>query len=132
MLSAISILGVGIALACVCLISLFILDELAYDRMHPAPERTYLILRSSELGDGDVSYGVRTSGALAPTLRTEFPEVKHAVRTFRRNVGVIYQNRAFEEILCVADEDIFQIFKLDFRTGGQRAFLAELGGVAIT
>lgn len=52
MLSAISILGVGIALACVCLISLFILDELAFDRMHPAPDGAYLILRSSELGDG--------------------------------------------------------------------------------
>ena len=101
--SAINIVGLGIGLACIILISLFIQHELDFNTQHPHADRLYRILREFRTDDGHKTYDWRISGAVGPALIRDFPDIDTAVRTMPRTVWLQHKEKVFSSIFCLAD-----------------------------
>ncbi len=78
--SAINILGMGISLASFILITVFVMDEMKFDKYHPEGDRVfrlYTIMSSPESGE---RYTSMVQPVLATRLGGEFPEVEQTAR----------------------------------------------------
>ena len=72
--SIINISGLAVGMACVLLISLYILDELSYDTFHKNADKIYRLISAF---DGNSNPGwIGTPAPLAPALKEKFPDVE--------------------------------------------------------
>lgn len=120
--SMINISGLAIGMACCILITLFVRDELSYDRYHEKGERIYRVL------------GPRTCFPLGAVVRDAVPEVSETVRfTFKWKRLVSYKTKRFEEPAFVyADPNVFQVFSFPLIKGDPRTVLANPLSIVIT
>jgi putative ABC transport system permease protein len=116
--SLINITGLAIGIACCLLISIWVLDELSYDRFH---ENAPLLYRVEE----DQHYSGRlfhvsvTPYPLAPALIEEIPEIVDATRVVWSG-GLLfrYGEKAFFEYgIRAVDPSFFQMFTFPFVKG---------------
>jgi putative ABC transport system permease protein len=114
----INVAGLAIGLAVCMLISLWIADELRYDRFHQNMRRIYRIY----LDESATASGMRsalTPPPLAPVLKTDFPEIVGATRFGngpRRLVSIA--DRTFSETrYWHVDPDFFTMFTFPFVKG---------------
>ncbi|HXJ98960.1 MAG TPA: ABC transporter permease, partial [Gelidibacter sp.] len=80
--SAINISGLAIAMAGVILISIWIQNELSFDRFHTNEKDLYKVWNSYRSVDGHISNGDVTSAPLGNALVDEFPEVIKSARIY--------------------------------------------------
>ena len=121
--SIINLLGLTIGLMSCILISLYVLDELNFDRFHSKAERIYRIVETQASPDqGERQFGV-TVAPLGPTMAEEIPEVINYARLVRLGRMVVQygQNKFYEEFLA-ADPNFFEIFDFEFIAGGNELF----------
>ncbi|MDP6037504.1 MAG: ABC transporter permease, partial [Candidatus Latescibacteria bacterium] len=108
--SLINVLGLAVGMACCILILLYVQDELNYDRHHEKGDRIYRVLRERHVGTGSSSVNSGISGAMAPALRRDFPEVEQAVRVMDRSAFVRYKDKIFEQRICISEAPILEMF----------------------
>ena len=130
-LTAINILGLAIGMASVILIILYIQYEFSYDRHHAHANRIYGVFRVMSM-ENTTSVNPRASGALAPALKRDFPEVQEAIRVQRLDAWVQTQTRFFQQDMCVADPEIFNVFTIPFITGDPGTALTQSGSMVLT
>ncbi len=130
-LTAINILGLAIGMASVILIVLYIQYEFSYDRHHVNATRIYRVFRSVSM-ENTTSVNPRASGALAPALKRDFPEVQEAIRTQRLTTWVKTDDRFFQQDVCVADREIFNVFTIPFVIGDPGTALTQPGSIVLT
>jgi putative ABC transport system permease protein len=124
--SAINIFGLAVGMAGCLLITLFVRDELSYDRYNQKADRIFRVTAYLRFGGLDGNIG-SLPAPLAAAMQQEFPEVESAAR-FREqgNFIVRHGDRSFTESRVVfADASIFRIFTLPLRRGDPRTVLAE-------
>ncbi len=116
--TAINITGLAIGMATCLLISLFVLDELSYDRFNKKADRMVRVVFKGTM-NGEKMREATVMPPVAQTLRTDYPEVLEATRLRRRGtVRVTYQDNTFqEERLAFVDSNFFQVFTLPLRQG---------------
>lgn len=86
--SLINLGGLVLGLISCLLIGLYVLQELSYDRFHPAPGRTYRIVMDM-LGNGELkTKSAPVYPAVGPNLEAEFPEVTAFTRILPFGTGV--------------------------------------------
>lgn len=105
-----NIAGLAIGMTTVMLIALFVRHEFSYDRLHKDSHLLYRVLRETRSDQGQSTYSERLSGALGQVIREEMPEVNQVVRLHRRDAWIKYQDRVFEQIFCLADERLMEMF----------------------
>jgi putative ABC transport system permease protein len=131
--SAINLVGLSIGLATCLLISLFVLDELSYDRFHTHADRIHrVVLRGTLNGES-----IREANVMAPvasTLRATFPEVQATVRLFNTGTPrLTYGEKSFrEDQLVYADSTLFRVFTLPLRKGDPQTALTRPNTVVLT
>ncbi len=130
-LTAINILGLAIGMACVILIALYIQYEFSYDRHHANATRIYRVFRTVSM-ENTTSVNPRASGALAPALKRDFPEVQEAIRTQLLTSWVKTDDRFFQQDVCVADREIFNVFTIPFVIGDPGTALTQPGSMVLT
>lgn len=130
-LTAINILGLAIGMACVILIALYIQYEFSYDRHHVNATRIYRVIRAVSM-ENTTSVNPRASGALAPALKRDFPEVQEAIRVQRLDAWVQTQTHFFQQDMCVADPEIFNVFTIPFISGDPNTALTQSGAMVLT
>lgn len=134
--SMINIAGLAIGLTCFLLISLFISNELSYDRWNPQAERIVRPVSDIKFGGSELHMAV--SGAvIGPDVAREMPEVQAFCRL--RNYGTYLVKREgemqqnFEEReLLVADSSFFEVFPLPIIAGNPKTSLREPNTIAIS
>lgn len=134
--SMINIAGLAIGLTCFLLISLFISNELSYDRWNPQADRIVRPVSDIKFGGSELHMAV--SGAvIGPDVAREMPEVQAFCRL--RNYGTYLVKRDgemqqnFEEReLLVADSSFFEVFPLSVIAGNPKTFLQEPNTIAIS
>ncbi|MCY3869619.1 MAG: ABC transporter permease [Gemmatimonadetes bacterium] len=128
-----NIAGLAIGMTTVMLIALFVQHEFSYDRSHKDSHLLYRVLRETRSEQGQSTYSERLSGALGLVIREEMPEVNQVVRLHRRDAWIKYQDRVFEQILCLADEGLLETFHFPIHTGGPaQRVLREPGSILVT
>ena len=128
--SAINIAGLTVGLAAFLFISLWIQDELSYDRFHERADRIYRVVRADE--NGEASFA-RTAPLFAPTLRDNFPEVEQAIRIKPSGSVVRYGENLFQEnYFFFADPQVFDVFTFPLLQGNSKTALNDPYTVVIT
>jgi putative ABC transport system permease protein len=132
--SIINVLGLSIGLGSLILISLFVSDELSYDRFHENSEEIYFVGRESSFG-GNSSKGISTPYPVGSAMEEEIPEVEHAIVTLYNGSGEVSINGddfSEEERIMHASEDFFKMFSFPLKVGDPETVLADPNSVVIT
>ena len=115
----INIFGLGVGLASLLLVTLFIYDEYNFDRHHKNAGRIYRIVLDFT-SDGTVTNWAKTSAPIGQYLTGAYPEVEQVMR-LRKNPGtdlLSYDEVQFyEERLFFADSTLFNVFDLELKSG---------------
>jgi putative ABC transport system permease protein len=131
--SLINILGLSSGVACCLLLSLYVREELSYDRHHTRLSDLYRI--DSDLNE----YGklASVSPPIAMTLREEIAEVESAVRIvpppgvvqslIKRGDDVFYESDGY-----LADSTLFDVFTYEFKEGSEKDALTQPNTVVIS
>ncbi len=77
--SAINIAGLAIGMAAAMLIFLWVQNEVSYDRFYKDTDRSY-VLYSRDMNNGQLDVWNRVPALMAPTLKSDYPEVENAAR----------------------------------------------------
>lgn len=117
--SFINIIGVAIGLACFLLLTLYVKDELSYDRHNVNADRIYRLSRTFLSKDGTESLRLgHAAPPFGPLIRQDFPETEQVVRMLETGGLVRYGEHVFnEEHMYAAEENIFKVFTFNILQG---------------
>ncbi len=115
----INITGVAVGLACFLLITLYVKDELSYDRYNTNADRIYRVSRTFLSSEGTPSLRLaQAAPPFGPLLKQDFPEAEQVVRTLNSDGLVRYGEHSFnEENMYFADGTLFKVFDFDLVSG---------------
>jgi putative ABC transport system permease protein len=123
--SAINILGLSIGVATCLLISLYIFNELSFDKFNTKADRIYRIDADIKFGENPQALAVNPD-PMAATLVKEFPEVESAVRF--RDYGSSLVKKGNQNIketrIIYTDSSVFDVFTLPFLEGQAKGALS--------
>jgi putative ABC transport system permease protein len=136
--AVVNLLGLAVGMACFILISLWIRDELSYDRFHARKDRLYqvMIIHPNGIHDPNSPY------ALAPTLASEYPEIEAQTRIFElgaiRTCSFRHQSpgrppaQFYENQVILVDPAFFSMFSFPFKLGDSETALRTPSSVVIS
>ncbi len=125
MTTAINVLGLALALTGSILITMFIQDELSYDRYHENADSIYRVTRNFLSSDGNVALHLgHTAPGFGPLLANDFSDIQEVARILRSGMtlGTIDENRSFKENIAVenlyyAEPSVFTVFTIPIVAG---------------
>src|SRR5689334_19323867 len=112
--SLINIIGLATGLTCFILITLYVSDELSFDRYNEKADRIYRINSFIKLGGSELRLAV-ASDPMGAVLKKDFPQVEEYVRFYNSNGSKsIRKGNEFinENAVTHADSTLFRVFTL--------------------
>jgi putative ABC transport system permease protein len=131
--SAINIVGLALGLASTMLISLYVLDELSFDRFHEKADQIVRVVLRGTMQGGKINEA-HVMPPVGPTLKADYPEVLAATR-FRQigSPNVFIGEKPFTgDRITFADSTLFQVFTLPLIEGNAKKALVAPNTVVIT
>jgi putative ABC transport system permease protein len=131
--SLINISGLTVGITCFILIMLYIKYELSFDSFHKNSDRIYRVALHLPTWNyrGSTEFS-KTTGALAPALMAEFPEVIYATRINGGSGAISYKRNSFNEEGIYADENFFNVFSHPLIVGDEETALKDPFSIVIT
>ncbi len=129
--SLINVLGLSLGIGCCLLLSLYIQDELSYDKHQKGLDNLYTIV--TNMGE---FVNATTSPPVALTMRDEIPEIESAVRIINPpgvSLNLIkYEDKLFYETNgFIADSSLFEVLTYDLIKGNAKKALVDANSVVI-
>lgn len=123
--SFINIIGVAIGLACFLLLTIYVKDELSYDRHNTNADRIYRLSRTFLSKDGTESLRLgHAAPPFGPLIKQDFPQVEEVTRMLETDAIVRYGEHLFnEENLYAAEANLFKVFTFDVIQGNPASAL---------
>lgn len=132
--SIINIVGLAIGLCCFLLITIYVLDELNYDRYNKNVERIFRISSSLKFG-GDEQRISQTSDMMGASLKSDYPVVEEYTRIYTSSGSkLVKKGNEFinESDVAHVDSTFFNVFTLPAISGDTKTALNEPNTVVIT
>lgn len=132
--SFINVVGLAVGLACCLLISLYVKDELSYDRYHEKADRIFKVVTDARTPE-KTSHFALTPAPLAEALVRDFPEVETTTRLFTfYGEGLIQygEQRFTEPGIYFGDSTFFAVFSIPLRRGDTKTALAAPNTVVLS
>jgi len=109
--SFINITGLAIGIACCLLITIWVLDELSYDKFHENATTLYRVEENQDYS-GRQFHVYQTPHPLAPALKEEIPEIKKATRYVQSGGLLMRQGEMafFEDYIWAVDPSFLHMF----------------------
>lgn len=134
--SLIKIISLSVGMVCFSIISLFVYQELRYDRFHKNPEQVYRVVKDFVNDDGSTIPDATTPPAFAPALQRELPEIAFTTRLFpnwgRKYLMRYSDIRSYEEGVMRIDSSFFNVFTFPFVKGDQESAIANPNFIILT
>ena len=131
----INVTGLAIGILCCVFTTLYVLDELRYDRFHEDADEMYRITLDLSFGDQETRSAL-SAVPVAPTMVRDLPAVEQATRLWRDTSGrmtVRYQDQAFlEDRVLFADSNVFDVFSFPLLRGNPATALQNPYTIVIT
>ncbi len=145
--SFINIFGLALGVTCCLLLSLYIWDEMSYDKHHKRANDLYRIVTNFQSGSVVDRVGA-TSAPIAMTIKNEVPEVEAAVRILnppgvkeyfttgdkekaqslmRYKNNLFYENDGF-----LADSTLFDVFTYELKEGYSKNALDQPNSIVLS
>lgn len=145
--SFINIFGLALGVTCCLLLSLYIWDEMSYDKHHKRANDLYRIITNFQSGSVVDRVG-STSPPIAMTIKDEIPEVEAAVRILnppgvkeyfttgekeKAQSLMRYKNNLFyESDGFLADSTLFDVFTYELKEGYPKKALVQPNSVVLS
>jgi putative ABC transport system permease protein len=132
--SLINIIGLASGLACFILITLYITDELSYDRYHEKADRTYRINSDIRFGGTDLNMAV-SADPMGATLKKDYPQVEQFTRIYASEGSKLFKKDNVyitEDRVVYADSTLFDVFTFPAVAGNTKTALNEPNTVVVT
>ncbi|MBN9386116.1 MAG: ABC transporter permease [Chitinophagaceae bacterium] len=132
--SIINIVGLALGLAVCLLISLFVIDELSYDRYNDKADRIFRVVSDIHI-NGNGNNSVFTPSPMGPALVKDYPAIQAAVRIRPIQGGVLVRKGAdtwMESNAVLADPSLFDVFTLPLLAGDRHTALAAPNSLVIS
>ncbi len=130
---SINIIGLALGIASCLIITLFVVDELSYDRYNENADEIVNVVFRGKVNGEEIKEGA-IMAPVAKTLKQEFPEVLDATRI--RNIGtpkITVDNQSYrEDKFAYVDTNFFNVFTLPIIEGDIKNPLQELNTAVIT
>ena len=133
--SFINIFGLTLGLTCFLLISLYVFDELTYDRFHKNSNNIYRVVETKVSPEGKESKVSSVGYKIGEQSPVSIPEVKKAARftTFgRTNVSDPASTNTFYESYTIADPEFLEVFDFKLIEGNRATALTAPRSVILT
>jgi putative ABC transport system permease protein len=116
--SLINIAGFAIGMACCLLILIDVRQETSYDNYHQDGKRVYRIVQDIRTDTANRIFAP-ISPMVAPTLKSDFPQVEQAARVLPANNRLVKRGNVFfyEDRFVWADQEIFEVITIPFING---------------
>ncbi|TWI98091.1 putative ABC transport system permease protein [Mucilaginibacter frigoritolerans] len=131
--SAINILGLALGLAVCLLITLFVSDELGYDKYNSNADRVYRVNSDFKV-NGSVFNDRESPAAMAGTLMKDYPQIEQATR-LKDNGKVLVKKgdqALFEPNWFFGDANLFDVFTVQMIAGNKKNALKEPHSIVIS
>ena len=134
-ISAINLFGLTVGLTSCLLITVYILNELSYDRYNKNAKNIYRVTRDFNNKEGVVSLRLST---VAPPfgyyLPTDFPEIQKMTRLLDDGISPLrYKEKLFnEKDVFFADENLFDVFTIKVLKGNPATALRDPFSIMLT
>ena len=136
--SIINIAGLAIGIACVVLITLYVRDELKFDRFFKNADRIYQVNLDGMMG-GQGGLLSNTPPSVGPALQRTFPEIAAFTRFYVMGNEVISngaesktQNHFTEKKLLAVDSNFLQVFDYAISEGNASTCLQKTHAIVLT
>lgn len=132
--TAINIIGLSLGIGCFIIISMFVIDELSYDRYNKKVDRIYRINSDIIFGGTEMNMAV-SADPMGETLKNDYPEVEQYVRLYASSGSkLIKKGNEFiiEDAVSHADSTLFDVFTLPAIIGDTKTALNEPNTVVLT
>jgi putative ABC transport system permease protein len=123
--SFINIAGFAIGMACCLIILLYVRHELSYDKYHKDVERVCRIVQDIRTKTANRVF-VPVSPMVAPTLKSDYPQVEYAARAFTFTGSRLVRQKDtffYEDRFMYADQELFDVLTFQFIQGSQQEAL---------
>ena len=133
--SVINISSMAISLGSSFLISLFVWDELKFDRHHPDGDRTFRIYNIRQGDDGVVNYLPIVPYPFATYMQKDFPEIESAVRlmdTYGEQLFEIDGKKILQGNGIFAESNAFDMLSLNVISGSEKTALEKTNTIALS
>ena len=132
--SILNIAGLAIGLSCFLLITMYVVDELSYDRYNEKADRIYRVNSDIRFGGTDLNLAV-CSDPMGATLKRDYPEVEEFTRIYNSSGSKLIKKGnewINEDLVAHADSTLFNVFTLPAIAGDTKTALNEPNTVVIT
>ena len=131
--SFINIFGLAVGLASFLLITLFVTDEISFDRYNEKADRIYRVDGNIVFGGNSLRLAV-SSDPMGATLKRDYPQVEQFVRFYTGGTKLIKKDNEFirENDVANADSTVFDVFTLPAVEGNTRTALNEPNCVVLS
>src|SRR5659263_136752 len=125
--------GLAIGLTSFLFITLYVINELSYDRFHQNYENIYRLKVVGRMAGGEIDQAV-TAAPMAQAMINDYPEVLKATRVTRMGEWLIKygDNRFNEDGVLFADSSFFSVFDFRLLKGDPETALARPRSVILT
>jgi putative ABC transport system permease protein len=128
--SFINVTGLALGLACTILISLWVYDELSYDKFHTNGPQLYRVMANTHWGD--VSTFNMVPGPLNEALKKDIPEVERVTSLTDRTILITAGNTSFKEKGYYSSPDILSMFSFPLLKGNKQIALSSPDNIVIS
>jgi len=128
--SLINLAGLSIGMACFIFISLWVGNELGYDRFHENKDRLFRVVNKFPTG----KYSASHTYAIYPYLKANYPEVQEVSRVWPWHRSLVkYGDKSFEENgYYLTDPGFFKMFSFPFIHGTSETALPDKNSIVLT
>lgn len=132
--SIINLTGLAIGLACCALISLYLFNELSFDRYHVDADKIFRVCTRINIQQSDI-FLATSNNPIGLTLQRDYPEVLSSVRVrpMYSSVQIEVGDRTYvEQNVIFAEQSLFDVFSFHFLMGDRQNALSKEGNVVLT
>jgi len=130
--SALNIFGLTIGLTCFAFISIWVNDELSYDRFNEKSDRIYRVT-GEVITQAESFKQAVTSVPMAAAFKKDFPQVENAVRLDKSDAIVELGTKQFsEDGILATDPSFFEVFSFRLKHGDEATALNAAFNIILT
>ncbi len=130
--TGINILGLTIGLCSTILISVYVHNEISYDKFHENADRIVRIGAVGKMLGNDLDMAV-TPSVMAGPLLEEYPEVENVTRILRNTGNMVsHEDVTFTDNILYVDSTFFDVFSYKLLQGDPKEVLTDPHSIVIT
>ena len=128
-----NVIGLAIGLTSFLFITLYVINELSYDRFHKNYQNIYGLKVEGRMAGGTLDQAV-TAAPMAQAMLNDYPEVLHATRLTQLGAWLIRfgENKFNEEGVLFADSTFFSVFDFKLLKGDPKSALVRPRSMVLT